>query len=250
MIEQVSDLLRRSLNTVFYRSLGGDRRPVFFETEATFPGLLEIDRAYDEIRAELMAVLPSRAQIPRYHELDEAQRGISEGDDGSWRVLFVRMHNVKAGELPNSELCPRAGAAVDRVPDVLQAFFSILEPGKSVPSHNGPYLGYLRYHTGFVVPTDAPPRLRVKDRYHTWEERVSLLFDDSWNHEVENESDGVRVVLIVDVLRPMAWPLRLLNRFARRVFFSKAALAPALAKMKPIRPAADDVLEPAPSARG
>ena len=30
-----------------------------------------------------------------------------------------------------------------------------------------------------------------------------MLFDDSWSHEVYNESDAIRVVLIVDVLRPM-----------------------------------------------
>lgn len=245
MLEKLSDLLRRGLNTVFYRYLGGDRRPVFLETEESYPELLRIDAAYDEIRGELMAILPSRAQIPRYHDLDEAQRGISAADEREWRVLFVRMHNVREKELPNSEFCRRTGAVVDRIPNVLQAFFSILEPGKSVPSHNGPYLGYLRYHTAFVVPADAPPTLRVKDRYHTWQERGSLLFDDSWNHEVQNDSDGVRVVLIVDVLRPMPWPLHLLNLLARRVFFSSAMTGPALKKMKPIRPLGGPILDPA-----
>jgi hypothetical protein len=32
----------------------------------------------------------------------------------------------------------------------------------------------------------------------------------------------------------MAWPLALLNRCARRVFFSKRALRPALAQIKPL----------------
>jgi aspartyl/asparaginyl beta-hydroxylase (cupin superfamily) len=250
MIEQLSDLLRRFNNTVFYRFIGADRRPVFFDTEETFPALRAIDRHYDEIREELLAILPSRAHIPQYHDVDEAQRAISEGDDGEWRVMFVRMHNVPRAELPNVELCPRTAAIVEGIPDVLQAFFSILEPGKCVKPHNGPYMGYLRYHTGFVVPEVAPPRIRVKDQYHTWQERESVLFDDSWNHEVENESDGVRVVLIVDVLRPMAWPLRWLNLIARRVFFSKGMTAPALAKMKPMRRSGGDLLAPASSARG
>jgi aspartyl/asparaginyl beta-hydroxylase (cupin superfamily) len=50
--------------------------------------------------------------------------------------------------------------------------------------------------------------MRVKDRYHTWREGESLLFDDSWNHEVVNESDGIRVILIVDILRPMPSPVQ------------------------------------------
>jgi len=232
-MQALAETVRRTFNTVFYRALGGDRRPVFFDVRETFPELLAIDENYDAIREELLAVLPRRDQIPRYHEVDAAQQGISGQDPRSWRVFFVSLHN--AGDaLPNRELCPRTRAVVEGIPDVLQAFFSILEPRKSVPAHNGPYLGYLRYHTAFVVPRQDPPTLRVKDRYHTWKERESVLFDDSWNHEVFNQSDGERVVLIVDVLRPMPWPLALLNRIARRVFFSKRALRPALEKIRPL----------------
>ena len=54
--------------------------------------------------------------------------------------------------------------------------------------------------------------MRVKDQVHVWEEGKSILFDDSWNHEVTNHSSDLRVVLIVDVLRPMIWPLHALNR--------------------------------------
>jgi aspartyl/asparaginyl beta-hydroxylase (cupin superfamily) len=96
---------------------------------------------------------------------------------------------------------------------VVQAFFSILEPGKVVPAHNGPFFGFLRYHLGMVVPTDKPPSIRVRDQVYTWKERESVMFDDSWNHEVMNESEQYRVVLCVDVLRPMPWPLSALNRF-------------------------------------
>ena len=45
--------------------------------------------------------------------------------------------------------------------------------------------------------------MRVKDQLHTWEEGKSILFDDSWNHEVYNKSDDLRVVLLVDIFRPM-----------------------------------------------
>lgn len=71
-----------------------------------------------------------------------------------------------------------------------------------MPAHNGPYFYYLRYHTAFVVPKQKPPKIRVKDQFYTWKERESVLFDDSWNHEVLNESDETRVVLITDIIRP------------------------------------------------
>jgi len=206
----------RVLREQCYRRAGGEQRPVFFDVEATLPELRRIDDDYDAIREELMALLPERASMPRYHEVDERQDGISNADERDWRVFFVYLFGQE-DRLPNSRLCPRTVAAVRGIPGVLNAFFSILEAGKSVPAHEGPSYHYLRYHTAFRVPSTKPPTLRVKDRYHTWAEGESLLFDDSWEHEVTNESDSERVVLIVDVVRPGPWWLRLLHRGVRRL---------------------------------
>jgi aspartate beta-hydroxylase/beta-hydroxylase len=90
-------------------------------------------------------------------------------------------------------------------------FFSILDPGKSIPAHRGPYLRYLRYHLALRVPKNNPPKMRVKDEFYLWEEGKSIVFDDSLEHEVYNKSDETRVVLIVDFLRPMNLPAHALN---------------------------------------
>ena len=60
--------------------------------------------------------------------------------------------------------------------------------------------------------------MRVKDQHHTWEEGKSILFDDSWNHEVHNKSDDLRVVLLVDILRPMPFHLHAINWTATHLF--------------------------------
>jgi aspartyl/asparaginyl beta-hydroxylase (cupin superfamily) len=39
---------------------------------------------------------------------------------------------------------------------LFQAFFSILDGGKSIPRHAAPYRGYLRYHLGLKVPKLLP----------------------------------------------------------------------------------------------
>lgn len=46
----------------------------------------------------------------------------------------------------------------------------------------------------------------------TWEEGRSLLFDDGYDHHAWNDSDEVRVVLFVDVLRPLRAPADRVNR--------------------------------------
>jgi aspartyl/asparaginyl beta-hydroxylase (cupin superfamily) len=209
-----SDRLNELGDALFYRWSGGENRPVFFDVERTIPELRRVDEAYDAIREELLAILPERPRIPRYHRLDGEQTAISKDDVGAWRTFFVSLHWA-GDELATRARCPNAALAVEGIPDFLQAFFSILEPGTPVPPHNGPALTYLRYHTAFIVPRERPPTIRVREERYTWKEGESVLFDDSWNHEVFNESEEMRVVLVVDVLRPMPWPLSTFNRFLR-----------------------------------
>ena len=209
--------LQRRINAVFARHAGGAHRPSFFDVEETYPALRVLDRLQDRIRVELDALLQDRERIPRYHEISKAETYISGtvNPDKSWRVFMLA--TVDGEVSANAARCPETMAALRKVPNLLGAFFSILDPGKSIPAHDGPYTGYLRYHLALKVPSVNPPTLRVKDRFHTWEEGKSILFDDSWNHEVVNHSPDIRVVLIVDVLRPMPWNYRWLNLFLTRL---------------------------------
>jgi aspartate beta-hydroxylase/beta-hydroxylase len=205
------------VNRFFDLYTGGTRRPVFFDIEATCPALREIDGAFPQIREECVALLREKAGIPRYHDLDRMQTYISaKGDpDKNWKIFYL----YAMGEKPeaNRAKCPETAARLDRIPNLFQAFFSILDAGKVIPPHCGPYRGYIRYHLGLVVPEQAPPSLRIKDQVYTWKEGESVLFDDSWEHEVRNECPGDRVVLIVDIRRPMPFPFNSFNRFVESV---------------------------------
>ncbi len=200
----------RLVNAVLDLHVGGRRRGVFFDIDRTFPALREVDRNYAAIRQELKAILPGWRELPAYHELDAAQTRISASTAGRWNVFLL----YAVGERPeaNRARCPQTCAVLDRIPGLFQAFFSILEGGKSIPEHCGPYRGYLRYHLPLLVPARNPPSIRVHDVRHTWQEGRSVLFDDSWDHEVYNDADDIRVVLIVDVLRPLPPLFGALNR--------------------------------------
>jgi hypothetical protein len=89
---------------------------------------------------------------------------------------------------------------------------SILSPRKHILDHRGPYKGVLRYHLGLIVPEDAEScRIRVGEDYRHWEEGKSMIFDDTFNHEVWNDTDETRVVLFVDVMRPLPSPDAAIN---------------------------------------
>ncbi len=94
------------------------------------------------------------------------------------------------------------------------AFFSILAPKKHIPAHKGPYNGVLRYHLGLIVPEPKEMcRIRIEDTITHWDEGDSIVFDDTFEHEVWNDTDGFRAVLFVDFVRPVMFPFNLLNEF-------------------------------------
>ena len=200
------------INWVFDLQTGGHKRPVFFDIDKTRPELRALERAFPDIRKEVVALLPHKAAMPRYHDLDRMQIPISGvvNPDKNWKIFYL----YAMGEKPedNRARCPDTTRQLDAIPELFQAFFSILEGGKSVPAHCGPYRGYIRYHLGLVVPRERPPSIRIKDTHYTWTEGEGILFDDSWDHEVYNSSPGDRVVLIVDIRRPMGLLLNTVNR--------------------------------------
>jgi beta-hydroxylase len=98
------------------------------------------------------------------------------------------------------------------------AFFSILAPHKHIPEHRGKHKGLIRYHLGLKIP--ASPDccgLRVADQVVHWQEGKSLLFDDTFLHEAWNDSDTYRVVLFLDIARPLRFPLSAVNWLVNRL---------------------------------
>lgn len=202
------------LNRFYYRYVG-EKRPTFFDIDETFPSLNEITQHFPIIKEEFEAVLANKHALPRYHDIDPGEVEISDTTPRNWNVFMLYLLGYQLEE--SRRLCPALCRLLQKIPHLTQAFFSILEPGKSIPLHEGPYLGYLRYHLGIHIPKDNPPQITVNGQPYIWREGEAVLFDDSWPHEVKNSSDDYRAVLIIDVLRPMPfWP-RLLNRFVTHV---------------------------------
>lgn len=220
------------LNAFFDRYTGGPERPAFFDIDNTFPALNLITEHHAVIRGELDAILPAKSSIPKYHDLDFMQFSISAkvDQDKNWKILML----YAMGERPaaNRRFCPKTCELLEKIPDLFQAFFSMLDAGKSIPSHTGPYRGYLRYHLALKVPQKNPPSMRVKDQLYVWQEGHAILFDDTYDHEVLNKAAEERVVLVVDVLRPMPPLAHCVNRLAR--WTARYVYAKGVIKVSPV----------------
>ncbi len=188
------------------RSLVGDA--TFFPLER-FPWVEEVERNWEVIREEVERLLEHQAALPNFQEISKDQIEIT--DDDRWKTFFLYGYGFEAKL--GVEMCPRTAALMRRIPGMTTAMISILSPRKHILDHRGPYKGVLRYHLGLIVPQDAAScRIRVGEDVRHWEEGKSLVFDDTFNHEVWNDTDETRVVLFVDVLRPLPAPESTINK--------------------------------------
>jgi beta-hydroxylase len=210
--------LRSPVNRwVARQSLIGDEP--FIDYRAV-PGLAELRPHWREVQSELMALLEERSAIPPLGEISPDHRGIAI--DHHWKSFFFNGYGFRAEA--NHARCPRTSALLERIPNLVVAFFSIMEPGTHVPPHRGVTKAWLNCHLGVVIPKGAGKcAMEVAGRTVEWREGEWVVFDETNRHEVWNERSQPRVVLFLQVKRPMRWAGRmaadLLVRVIRRTSF-------------------------------
>lgn len=165
-----------------------------------FPFLDSFTDRWEEILEEAKEILKFREDIPAFQEISPDQKRISK--EYNWRTFFLFGFGTK---FPKScEFAPITTSLLDNVPNLQSAWYSILAPGYHIPAHQGVSRGILRVHLGLIVPKEREKcRLRVKDIFKTWKPGEVFVFDDTYDHEVWNDTKEERVVLLFDFDRPM-----------------------------------------------
>jgi Aspartyl/Asparaginyl beta-hydroxylase len=93
------------------------------------------------------------------------------------------------------------------------AFFSTLHPHSTIKAHVSPMNLRWRIHLPLEVPPNATQLddrkqklplcgIRVGNQVQTWTEGKALVLDDSYDHEVWNNTDHRRVLLLIDIWHP------------------------------------------------
>ena len=159
---------------------------------------------WQAIRDEAIAVALRGDASPSLATISPDHRAIAEVD--KWRSFFLWGYGYRIDD--NADRCPRTAALVEQIPGLNSAFFSILAPGTHIPEHRGVTKGLITCHLGLIVPRDGDDRMRVHYREDRWAEGETLVFDDTYQHEVWNDTSGTRVVLLVQFERALRQPGR------------------------------------------
>ncbi len=119
--------------------------------------------------------------------------------DNGWKKFYIKWYGPIINDAKT--LCPKTCELISQIPEIKLAMFSILEPGSKISIHAGPFKGCLRYHLGLNCAKGA--YIMIDDNKYEWENGEDILFDDTFMHEVKNESNDVRIILFCDIKRPM-----------------------------------------------
>ncbi len=118
----------------------------------------------------------------------------------------------------NRARCPKTVELISRVPNMTGAMFSILNGHQRIYPHRGFIKGVIRLHVGLKVPKpEESCTFSIAGKTIHWREGGSFMFDQVYQHEAWNDSDDVRVVLLLDVLRPLPPWLHRLNTWTARL---------------------------------
>ncbi|MEM7220280.1 MAG: aspartyl/asparaginyl beta-hydroxylase domain-containing protein [Pseudomonadota bacterium] len=165
-----------------------------------FPWADQFEAEWRKVRDELDGVLTRPQDIPAFHQLSPDQARISKGDN--WKTYPFYVFGKRLDD--NCAVCPQTTALLEGLPGLQNAWFSILAPRYHIPPHKGPTRGVVRVHLALRVPEDREACwIRVDDERYAWREGEIVMFDDTYEHEVRNDTDDRRAVLFIDVERPM-----------------------------------------------
>ena len=194
------------------------RTPEFLDMDTHFPANKIFEDHFTDIKAEVTRMLEKTGGGKDLTLTRDTYSGensyigkdvkVDKGVTTGWRVL-----NIKAGDhySPYAKHFPTLRRILRKTEGVVACVVSVLEPGVTIPIHVGYYKGIMRY----MIPTHVPKErdkvfLCVNGIKYHWTEGKGVLWDDNFPHKVYNYSDEIRVVVYMDIIRPLPG---LLNRF-------------------------------------
>jgi aspartyl/asparaginyl beta-hydroxylase (cupin superfamily) len=179
-----------------------------FYDRSHFPWLPELEAATDTVRHEMLTVLAEDQEEFKPYIAFDSDKPVNQwaelNHSPAWSSFFLWKDGRKIEE--HCARCPRTAELLDRIPMLDMtgygptAMFSVLQPKTRIPPHTGSANTRLVCHLPLILPPDCG--FRVGNDTREWRMGEAWVFDDTIEHEAWNDSDQVRVILIIDLWNP------------------------------------------------
>jgi beta-hydroxylase len=204
-------------NALMYLFSAVPPRPLL--TESDFPDLTPLSANWQMMREEALKL---RDEGYIRGALKNNDIGFNSFFKRGWKRFYLKWYDRP---LPSAQaLCPRTVELLNQIPAVKGAMFALLDPRSHLNPHRDPFAGSMRYHLGLVTPNSDACFISVDgERYH-WKDGEAVLFDETYIHFVENNTDETRIILLCDIERPLTMRfMRAVNGWVSRQMVSASA---------------------------
>ncbi|WP_198683919.1 aspartyl/asparaginyl beta-hydroxylase domain-containing protein [Aliidiomarina celeris] len=185
------------------------RKPVLNLND--FPELKEIQENWQDIRDEALALQANQSfeqakskDSPAYYDV-----GFRTFFKYGWSKFYLKWYGYTHDS--GKQRCPKTSALVAKNKHIKGAMFTLLPPGSKLTPHSDPFACSFRYHLGLATPNSDDCWISVDDKKLSWRDGEAILFDETYVHHVANNTDQHRLILMLDVARPMNIFGRLFN---------------------------------------
>lgn len=175
-----------------------------FWNSSDFKSVKILEESYEIIKNEFANAMINNKnlQLENDYKMSDHEKSLHKGNwewfsyisKGTKKENF-KLHFPKTNEILDS--------IEDKITDLpfSYCFFSRLAPQSDIAPHYGPCNIRLRVHLGLDIPEDCT--IRIAETEKKWEEGKSLVFDDTYLHEVHNRhKDRYRTILLLDIWHP------------------------------------------------
>ncbi len=205
------------INVLFYAFSKVPTTP--YVSVDAFPDLKVLHDNWELIRDEAL-LLNDKGAIKASDDLDDI--GFNSFFKTGWTRFYLKWYGSSLTSA--SDLCPKTTAMVEAIPSVKGAMFAMLPPGARLVKHRDPFAGSLRYHMGLQTPNDDACFIDVDGTKYSWRDGEVVMFDETYIHYAENQTDQNRIILFLDIKRPVTFaPIDWLNTAFSNVVMSASA---------------------------
>lgn len=184
-----------------------------------FDDLRVLQSNWQMIRDEVLH-LQTLQKIKAAEKNDDA--GFNSFFKTGWKRFYLKWY--EASHPSAEQFCPKTVALLRSLPTVKAAMFAELPPNGKLNRHRDPYAGSLRYHLGLITPNDDRCFIDVNGERYSWRDGEGVLFDETFIHSAQNNSEANRIILLCDIERPMRFRwTQAINRWLGRTMMTAAS---------------------------
>lgn len=205
------------INCLFYL-FSSIKKSAYIDSN-NFPELQILKENWQVIRDEALGLDREQA-IKASENYDDL--GFNSFFKTGWKRFYLKWYG--ASLVSAERRCPHTVALLEQIPCVKAGMFAMLPPGARLVKHRDPYAGSLRYHLGLQTPNSDECFISVDGETYSWRDGEAVMFDETFIHFAENQTDENRIVLFLDIKRPV-WllPVDWFNAGFSKVFMAASA---------------------------